>query len=312
MQSIRNALSSENLHLLATIAESGSLAAAARRLGVVPSALSYRLRRMEELLDVLLIDRSTRRAQLTPAGQELLRVSVHLLAELEAVALRVRRVAHGWESQLVLVADNLVATEPLFDLLEQFYALNAPTRIKLRVEVLSGVTESLASGHSDLAIGVFPEQAQFAGIQHAPLGKIPFVFAVARHHPLANAPEPLSDEQRGAHRVVTVADSVSSGQGLTHNVLLGQDTLTVPNMALKLAAQMAGLGCGYLPESLARAHIASGALVPKQLAQPGRVANVANVAYAWRTPTHGPIGPALQWWLDKLKHRKIRAALTGS
>ena len=57
MQSIRNALSSENLHLLATIAESGSLAAAARRLGVVPSALSYRLRRMEELLDVLLIDR---------------------------------------------------------------------------------------------------------------------------------------------------------------------------------------------------------------------------------------------------------------
>ena len=80
-------------------------------------------------------------------------------------------------------------------------------------------------------------------------------------------------------------------------------------MALKLAAQMAGLGCGYLPESLARAHIASGALVPKQLAQPGRV---ANVAYAWRTPTHGPIGPALQWWLDKLKHRKIRAALTGS
>ena len=309
MQSIRNALSSENLHLLATIAESGSLAAAARRLGVVPSALSYRLRRMEELLDVLLIDRSTRRAQLTPAGQELLRASVHLLAELEAVALRVRRVAHGWESQLVLVADNVVATQPLFDLLEQFYALNAPTRIKLRVEVLSGVTESLASGHSDLAIGVFPEQAQFAGIQHAPLGKIPFVFAVARHHPLANAPEPLSDEQRGAHRVVTVADSVSSGEGLTHNVLLGQDTLTVPNMALKLAAQMAGLGCGYLPESLARAHIASGALVPKQLAQPGRV---ANVAYAWRTPTHGPIGPALQWWLDKLKHRKIRAALTGS
>ena len=143
MQSIRNALSSENLHLLATIAESGSLAAAARRLGVVPSALSYRLRRMEELLDVLLIDRSTRRAQLTPAGQELLRASVHLLAELEAVALRVRRVAHGWESQLVLVADNVVATEPLFDLLEQFYALNAPTRIKLRVEVLKEVKQRL-------------------------------------------------------------------------------------------------------------------------------------------------------------------------
>ena len=68
MTNYRNALSPENLHLLATVASEGSLAAAARQLGLVPSALTYRLRQMEEQLDVLLVDRSSRRAQLTPAG----------------------------------------------------------------------------------------------------------------------------------------------------------------------------------------------------------------------------------------------------
>ena len=67
-----------------------------------------------------------------------------------------------------------------------------------------------------------------------------------------------------------------------------QDTLAVPSMALKLAAQLAGLGCGYLPEPLARPHIASGALVAKAVEQPARI---ARVAYAWRAASNGPNRP---------------------
>ena len=87
--------------MLGAIASNGSLAAASRSLGVVPSALTYRLRQMEDSLDVLLVDRSAKRAQLTPAGIELLRASEHLLDELDAVAQRVKRVATGWEAQQI-------------------------------------------------------------------------------------------------------------------------------------------------------------------------------------------------------------------
>ena len=52
------------------MAKEGSLAAAARFLGLVPSAMSYRIRRMEEGLDVLLVDRRGV-TRLTAAGQEL-------------------------------------------------------------------------------------------------------------------------------------------------------------------------------------------------------------------------------------------------
>ncbi len=83
--------------MLQTIAETGSFAAAARKSHMVPSALTYRVRQMEEVLDVLLFDRSSRQARLTAAGTELLREGAMLLANMDAVANRVKRIATGWE-----------------------------------------------------------------------------------------------------------------------------------------------------------------------------------------------------------------------
>jgi molybdate transport repressor ModE-like protein len=72
MSSARDVLTPDALTMLQTIARHGSFAAAARDMGVVPSALSYRVRQMEEALDVLLFNRASRQAKLTAAGHELL------------------------------------------------------------------------------------------------------------------------------------------------------------------------------------------------------------------------------------------------
>ena len=95
--------------MLQAVADAGSFAAAARLLNLVPSALSYRVRQIEDALDVLLFDRSARQARLTDAGAELLRQGSRLLAEIDAVANRVKRVATGWEPELTIAADALVA-----------------------------------------------------------------------------------------------------------------------------------------------------------------------------------------------------------
>ena len=68
----RDALTPEALGMIDAIARSGSFAAAARELGKVPSALTYSVRQLEDALDVLLFDRSSRQAKLTAAGEELL------------------------------------------------------------------------------------------------------------------------------------------------------------------------------------------------------------------------------------------------
>ena len=63
----RDVLTPAALSMLQVIAETGSFAAAARAINMVPSALTYRVRQIEDALDVLLFDRSSRQAQLTEA-----------------------------------------------------------------------------------------------------------------------------------------------------------------------------------------------------------------------------------------------------
>ena len=95
------------------------------------------------------------------------------------------------------------------------------------------------------------EISHVAGIETRKLGEMNFVFAVAPSS-LASETCAISDEQLLRHRAVAVADSATQGHPVTVNLLAGQDVLTVASTAAKLAAQIRGLGCGFLPEPLAR------------------------------------------------------------
>lgn len=304
--STRSVLSADNLALIEAIARLGSMAAAARELGMVPSALTYRVRQIEDALDVLLFDRSSRRAALTPAGSELLRAGEHLLSEFDAVAQRVKRVATGWEPQLTIAADALISRTTLFELCEDFYATGAPTRLRLRSENLSGTLEALQGGIADLALGITGEVSG-PGLQTAPLGSVPFVYAVAPHHPLAAFAGSLCEEDIRQHRAVAVADTTQRGRGVSYNLLPGQEVLTVPTMQHKLEAQLRGLGAGFLPLPMAQPFISAGRLVVKSVQQTDRQ---IRLLYGWHAVRVGrDSGRALHWWLERLKHAATREAL---
>jgi molybdate transport repressor ModE-like protein len=308
MQTARDVLTPDALAMLQAIADAGSFAAAARELGVVPSALTYRVRQIEDALDVLLYDRSSRQAKLTAAGAELLHEGQRLLSEIDAVANRVKRVATGWESQLTLAVDNIIAKGTVMELCESFFSLGAPTRLKLRDETLAGTLEALTAGQADLALGGALDAgiSTSAGIHSKPLGAVSFVYAVAPHHPLAAVPEPLTDELLLRHRAVAVADSAQRGNSLTVGLLAGQDVFTVASMRDKLDAQLRGLGGGFLPECIAHSYVETGRLVVKKTERPPRV---VRVSYAWRGGSARSQGRALQWWLKQLESPTTRAAL---
>ncbi len=309
-QDKRRALTPEALAMMDTIARTGSFAAAAREMGRVPSALTYSVRQLEDALDVLLFDRSSRQAVLTAAGLELLHEGRRLLQELDAIANRVRRIATGWESELTLAIDDAIARRALFDLVEAFYAEKIegggppPTRLRLRVEVLAGTWESLMHGQADLAIGV-PVQLASSNIICEPGGEMEFAFCVAPHHPLANLPEPLTASQIAEHRIIAVADSARLLTPITVGLLPGQDVLTVPSLATKLEALLRGLGCGSLPAPMVRRHVEAGRLVRKTTYEGHRV---SRMHYAWRDTGHAP-GKALSWWIEKLRGTATQRAL---
>jgi len=252
---------------------------------------------------------------------------------MDAVANRVKRVATGWETQLTLAVDGVISRLTMFELCEAFYALcpqvaslrpgsgaHSPglggpgTRLRMRTEVMNGTWEALTSGQADLAIGVSADRGTAPGVQLKELGSMEFLFAVAPHHPLAAATAPISDAELLRHRAVAVADSAQRLTPLTVNLLPGQDVLTVSSMQLKIEAQLRCMGCGFVPEPLAREHIAAGRLVVKETQ---RGAQHPRLAYAWRSPAAGApgagrkpqLGLALRWWIDQLESPTTRAAL---
>jgi DNA-binding transcriptional LysR family regulator len=260
---------------------------------VVPSALTYRVRQLEDGLDVLLFDRSSRKALLTDAGRELISEGRRILADLDAVAHRVKRVATGWEPQLTIAIDSLIAQRTIMELTEAFFALQPPTQLKLQRETLSGT--------------LVVDQSSASGVRSKPLGEVPFVFAVAPHHPLASATAPLTDALIAQHRAVAVADSTRSGRSMSLGLLAGQRVLTVSDMQAKLDAQLRGLGCGFLPQCLAQPHIDTGRLVAQRTE---RAQRVPKVSYAWRSATgKAGVGKALTWWLAQLDSATTRHAL---
>lgn len=324
----RSVLTPDALTMMDVIARTGSFAAAARELGKVPSSLTYSVRQLEDALDVLLFDRRSRQARLTPAGEELLGEGRLLLEQMDAVANRVKRVATGWETQLSIAVDGIISRLTMFELCESFYALctqaiaaqeptslgRPGTRLQLRTEVMSGTWEALTSGQADLAIGVGADRSPPSGVHMKEIGTMVFVLAVAPHHPLAAATGPIGDAELLRHRAVAVADSAQRLAPLTVNLLPGQDVLTVSSMQLKIEALLRCMGCGFIPEPMIREHIAAGHLVVKPVQ---RVSRRPTFSYAWRTPSaqapgaarRPQLGHALRWWLSQLEHPTTRAAL---
>ena len=300
-------LTLDALAVMDAIARRGSFAAAAAELGKVPSAITYTVRRLEEDLDVLLFDRRGNRARLTPAGRELLEQGRTLLRAADDLACRVREVASGWEVELRVAVDAVVCFDRLRPLIEDFYRIGAPTRLRFAHEVLDGGWDALLDGRADLAIGVGQDapagptaEAQFA--THS-LGEVAFVFCVAPHHPLASEQEPIPPETLVRHRAVAIANTARHLPARSSGLLSGQDRLTVATFEQKAAVQIAGLGCGHLPEPFARSHLASGLLVAKRLAQPRPP---VALRYAWRA---AGVGKALAWWLGRLEVPRVRERL---
>ena len=287
-------ISLDALLVIDAIDRKGSFAAAAHELHRVPSAVTYTVQKLEEDLDVLLFDRRGHRAKLTVAGRELLTEGRHLLRAAGELEARVKRVATGWEAELRIAYDGILPAAAMLHLAQGFYQQNADTRLRFTAEVLGGCWDAVASGRADLAIGASGEGPSGGGYQTRPLGEIDWVFAVSPSHPLASAAEPLLRSDIVNHRAIVVADSSRNLPPRTTGLLSGQDTLTITDAAVKLQAQVQGLGVGYLPQCLAAAAVTRGELVIKQTEE----AKVSQMLFlAWRTAHRGK---ALKWFVDQV------------
>jgi DNA-binding transcriptional LysR family regulator len=294
-------LSLDALQILDAIDRRGSFAAAGKALHKVPSTISYTVSKLEEDLGVQLFDRVGPRAHLTPAGEALLEEGRHLLRAARELEMRVRRVASGWEAELTVAVDSMFVPALLAEDVRAFNAVAEQTRMRLISESLSGTWEALLDRRADLLVGAAGEGPSGGGYVVEPMGVVRFVFAVAPSHPLAAASEPLGREQLAAHCAIAVADSARRLLPRTVGLLMGQETVTVPDMVSKFRLQCAGLGFGFLPDPYVRRAVEEGRLVIKQVEEPKPD---ETFWLAWRT---GEEGAALRWWRERMQRPAVLA-----
>lgn len=296
----------EALQVLDAIDTRGSFAAAAEALHRVPSALTHAIKKLEDDLAVTLFVREGRRAVLTPAGRTLLDEGRHLLRAAGDLECRVKRVATGWENELRIALDAVIDARTFLPLVDLFYretAGQSSTRITLMYEVLGGTWDALVTGRADLAVAALGDAPAGGGMRTLPFGEVEFVFAVAPGHPLAGATEPLAERDILAYRAVVISDTSRQLLAREAGLVSGQEILVVPDPASKLAAQIAGMGVGYLLRPIAEHEAAAGRLVIKRVAA-ARPAAPAHLA--WRSDHDGR---ALNWFVRQLADPRAPTAL---
>lgn len=287
-------LSFEVLEALDAIDRAGTFAEAAELLHRVPSALSYLVQKLEGELDVVLFDRSGRRAKLTQAGRVVVEEGRRLLYAAEQLELKARRIQSGWEAELRICVDEILPFSALWPHVHAFYGTNMDTRLRLSTEVLGGSWDALITRRADLIVGAAGEPPQLPNVLTRPIGEIQHVFAVAPGHPLATHPEPLTMADVARHRTVVISDTSRELPPRTIDIQPGQQVLAVPSLAAKLAAQCEGLGVGTLPTCIAQDAITQGKLVARAVAG---MREVTPCYLAWRGDE---VGKALDWWIERL------------
>lgn len=287
-------ISIDALRVLDAIARKGSFAAAAEEMHRVPSAISYTVHKLEEDLDVLVFDRSGHRATLTAAGHYLLEEGRQLLEAANTLARTTRRVAEGWETSVTIAVDALLPMTALFPVISTFNTLEVPVEIHLMDEVFHGPWDALHTGRADLIAGASRAIQPPGNFDHQDIGQVPFVYAVARDHPLALETGPLSEQVLSTWPAVVAADSSRQLPAGSAGIFAQQRTLTVSSMDHKIEAQKAGLGVGWLPRPQVASALASGELVALD------VATNRSPVVLCMARRRGDQGKAINWFWDHL------------
>ena len=167
-------LNLDQLQTLIAIADLGTFAAAAQALHLAPPTVSLHIKDLESRLGAELVVRGRRQADLTPAGEVLVREGRQLLLASDDLMDRVRRRASGREGVVRVGVSAGVSTHLLPRMLEALAARSPGVEIRLEAVGSSASMQRLKTGSLDLAIVASP-QPPLAEVQQTPWRNDPMV-----------------------------------------------------------------------------------------------------------------------------------------
>jgi DNA-binding transcriptional LysR family regulator len=246
------------MSVFTAVLDAGSLTAAARRLGMPLTTVSRHLAALEEQVGARLITRTTRQLALTEAGRVYLDASRRILAEFEAVELRLAGEQADPQGELGLTAPVAFGRLHVLPVVTDY--LRAFPRVAARMLLLDRVVDLVEEGLDiALRIGKLPDSSMRA----VRVGSIRFV-ACASPSYLAAFGTPATPKDLPAHSCI----SFSALSHVEHWNFAGPKPsrvtiaprLTVNAADAAIDAATAGLGITRVLSYQAEAALAAGTL----------------------------------------------------
>jgi DNA-binding transcriptional LysR family regulator len=252
----------DDLVAFLAVARERSFTKAAAKLGVSQSALSHTIRALEARLGVRLLSRTTRSVAPTEAGERLLRTLGPRFEEIDAELEALGELREKPTGTIRITATEYALDTLLWPKLTQF--LRKYPDIKLEVFLENGLTDIVAQ-RFDAGVRAGEQVAKdMIAVQIGPEMRFAVVGAPSYFRKL---PEPKKPQDLISHNCINLRLTTLGGlyawefkkdnRELRVRV---EGQLTFNNTAQMLTAALAGFGLAYVPENLARPHIAKGQL----------------------------------------------------
>ncbi|KAA0109804.1 LysR substrate-binding domain-containing protein [Mycolicibacterium sp. P1-5] len=241
-----------HLRYFRAVAEELHFGRAADRLHMAQPPLSQQIRSLERELGVQLLIRSTRRVELTPAGQAYLRRVVTILDGVDDAGRQVRRIERGTEGQLVVGCVGSATYSLLPEFVRELRIELPLVDITVRGEMLAPAQLSaLVAGDIDIALLRPPVTAD--GVQAEFLRRDRLLVALPAGHELADRDRVTMAELREADFIVHAAQGRSAMEAVVTGLAsaagfrprIRQEVEETSTLVTLVAA---GLGIAIVPE----------------------------------------------------------------
>jgi molybdate transport repressor ModE-like protein len=271
------------LDLLVSVAQSGSIRQAALRHHISQPAASVRIRELERVLGLRLVERATTGARLTPDGLAIVGWAEQVLGAMRVLTSGAQALRLDQNSQLRLAASLTVAEYLLPGWLAPLYA-SRPTAVSLRMANSEEVAELF--GRDEVDLGFVEGSSLPSGLQGRTVYRDELVVVVSPQHPWAHRRTPLRAAMLAAAPLVS--REVGSGTRQVLEVALAEYGLT-PLVAVEFssttaikAAVAAGLGPAVLSKLAVSAELLDRRLVAIECRE---LLLTRSIRAVWRTRT---------------------------
>jgi DNA-binding transcriptional LysR family regulator len=283
------ALDFRALRYFVVVAEELHFTRAANRLYIAQPALSEQIRRLEDELGVQLLRRTTRKVELTAAGEEFLSRARRILAEADEALAEASRAARGETGRLRVATGATAGVAQVPEMLRAFREARPDVELDLRQSDWEDYTGGLRAGAVDAAFVWLPFEQE--GLSLATLHVEPRVAVLEAGHPLAaqgelrmeqlvDEPWPWVDTDPVALAFWTCADYRGGATA--------QRGPTIRSMEGMLEAVRAGLCVATVPRSQAQVSALPG-IAFREVAD----LTPATLALVWRAADETPVVQAL-------------------